>query len=199
MPESSTTSLTMLEALADANDQQAWERLDRRYRPLLIEFAMRIGLDREQAGEIAQRTAVAFCETYRQGTYDRAKGRFRNWLLGIARHEIHDYFQECRKHPRPVGGRAVLQERLRLIADPTRMSQVWDKEWENHVLRICIYHATQRFSERDMHVFTLLTSEGLSIKDAAARTALVPGNISTIKHRVLSYIRECRARIEEMG
>lgn len=189
----------MLEALVDSTDQRAWRQFDRRYRPLLIEFAMRLGLDREQAGEVTQRTAVAFLETYRRGTYDRAKGRFKNWLLGMARHVIHDYFDECRKQPANTSGRSELDRRLRTIADPGRLSSVWDREWENHVLTICLNQAAKRFSERDMLVFRLLTSHGLSVMDVANRVSLAPSNVTTIKHRVLSYVRQCREQIEREG
>ena len=198
MSASTSTSLTLLEALVDPTDQWGWERFDRRYRPLIVGFATRLGLDRDRAEEIAQRSAVAFFDSYQRGQYDRSKGRLKNWLLGIARHEIHDHFEERSRRPVTPGQQSDVQDRLDLIDDPHRLSTIWDRQWEEHVLTICLQRAARRFSDRDLRV-KMLTAEGMSVSQVAGRMSLTESNVATIKHRILAYMRDVRARIERMG
>ena len=199
MPTSSSTSLTLLEALANPADERAWEQFDRRYRPLLVDFARRLGLPAQGANEVAQRTAVAFFKSYERGNYDPARGRFKNWLLGIARHEMQDYCAERARQPVTPSQRSDLEARLTLIDDPHRLSSAWDDQWQQRVLTICLEQAAQRFSDRDLRIFTMLTAEAMSVSQVAGHMSLTESNVTTIKHRILAFMREARARIEHLG
>ena len=164
-----------------------------------MEFAIRLGLDRGRAEEIAQRSAVAFFDSYRRGQYDRSKGRLKSWLLGIARHEIQDDYAERSRRPVTPGQRSDVQDHFDLVDDAHRLSALWDRQWEEHVLTICLQRAARRFSERDLRIFKMLTAEGMSVSQVAGRMSLTDSNVATIKHRILAYMRDVRAKIERMG
>ena len=188
----------MLEALADPQNDRAWERFDRDYRPLLVEFALRLGLGADDAEEVAQRAAIAFFDGYQRGQYSRARGRLRNWLLGIARNKIADYYAEQAAHPTSPAERAGAEAKLSQIADPDSLSAVWDEQWQTHVLSLCLRHAREHFAERDIHIFELFAIEGKTTLEVADEVNLSREHVTTIKHRVLKYVKAVKARIEGM-
>lgn len=196
MSDASSTSLTLLKGLLDPTDTRAWKRFDERYRPVLVNFALQLGLAGDDAEEIAQRASVAFFESYRRGHYDRSKGRLKNWLLGIAQHQIADYYAERARQPIAPAGRSELEARLGQLRDPDEFSSIWDRQWEAHVLTICVKRAAAKFSARDIRVFKMVTSEGRSPAQVARRLGISQTNVATIKHRVLSYIKGCREDVE---
>jgi DNA-directed RNA polymerase specialized sigma24 family protein len=92
-----TTSLTLLEGLRDPANQDAWQRFFDRYQPIVIGFAIKLGLTDADAQDASQNTMVSFVEAYRQGAYDRRKGRLRSWLFGIACRKVKD-IQRARRN-----------------------------------------------------------------------------------------------------
>lgn len=83
-----TTTTALLESLKDPGQDAVWREFDARYRPVLCAFAQKIGLNRTDAEEIAQGTLVEFMAAYREGRYDRSKGRLSSWIIAIARNQI---------------------------------------------------------------------------------------------------------------
>jgi len=77
MPAVSRTTTRLLEGLCDPEDEALWCEFDAQYRPILVGFARRLGLNVEDAADLAQETLVRFVEAYRAGRYDRGKARLR--------------------------------------------------------------------------------------------------------------------------
>ena len=84
------TSVTLLEAIKNGEDHQAWNRFISRYRPMITSFAKRFGLDASDAEDVGQETLLVFLRNYREGQYNRQKGRLRSWLFGIAHRKVID-------------------------------------------------------------------------------------------------------------
>lgn len=196
---SSSTSITLLAALVDPRNRKAWERFDRRYRPLIVRFAQQLGLSRHDAGEVAQQTTVSFYEAHQRGQYDPKRGRFQNWLLGIARHKVADFCAECARQPTPASQRTQMELAVRQLGDPQSVSLVWERQWQAHVLSICLKRARRDFPERDVRVFELFALEGKTADDVAEAMSLPKNHVHVIKHRVLGYIQGVKARIEHEG
>jgi hypothetical protein len=73
--EPSRTTTALLEGLHDPADAVAWEQFDRRYRPIVVGFASRLGLADADAADVAQEVMLQFVKEYRAGKYDRQRGR----------------------------------------------------------------------------------------------------------------------------
>ncbi|MBN1347387.1 MAG: sigma-70 family RNA polymerase sigma factor [Phycisphaerae bacterium] len=190
------TSLTLLAGLRDPANAEAWQRFDALYRPMLVRFGLRLGLDPTDADEAAQRTSVSFCKAYQQGQYDPDKGKFRNWLFGIARHEICDLHTERAKQPISPGQRSSIADALSLLSDPDSLTKVWDREWQEYVLSVCLRRAKQNFTSRDMRIFELLTLNRLAVKQVAQDETLSPDAVFKIKHRVLKFMSQVKVEVE---
>jgi DNA-directed RNA polymerase specialized sigma24 family protein len=47
-------------------------------------FASRLGLDSNEAEDVAQETLIEFVRAYGGGNYDRSRGRLSSWIFSIA-------------------------------------------------------------------------------------------------------------------
>ena len=77
----STTNTSLLAGLRDRSNDACWSEFFGRYQPLLVGFGHKLGLSETDAQDAAQETLMAFVSTYREGGYDRQKGRLRTWLM----------------------------------------------------------------------------------------------------------------------
>ncbi len=197
--DSTKTSLTLLQALCDPTDSTAWERFDACYRPMILRFAGRLGLDQDGAEEVAQRTTVAVYKSVQQGRYDRTRGRFKDWLLGIARHVIADFLNERARQPISASQRTSIAHALSALGETESPSIIWEREWERHILTICLERADQQFSSRDMRIFKMLALQGLSVDSVTKEMGVSRGSVYLIKHRILKFIGEVKEDFERVG
>ena len=93
------TSTTLLEGLKDPANHTRWRDYVDRYRPLLVGFLRRHGVQATDAEDVAQNVLIEFVRGYCEGRYDRERGRLSSWLFGIA-------FRQLQNHRRRERGRA---------------------------------------------------------------------------------------------
>ena len=84
MGDWNTTTTALLRGLKNAEDAEAWAELEARVRPIVFALARRMGLDGNAAADVAQETLVTFLCLYRDGRYERERGRLGSWIVGIA-------------------------------------------------------------------------------------------------------------------
>ena len=103
MGPATRTTTHLLEGLFDPAADSVWQEFDRRYRPIIVGLARKMGLADEDAADVAQETLVRFIKAYRAGQYHREKGRLRSWIIGIAIYRIADArrARAARRVPRP--------------------------------------------------------------------------------------------------
>jgi DNA-directed RNA polymerase specialized sigma24 family protein len=85
------TSTTLLEGLKDAHNRTVWAHYVDRYRPLILSYLRRLGLTAADGEDVSQEALFAFAESYRAGSYDRQRGKLRDWLQGIVRHKLQTF------------------------------------------------------------------------------------------------------------
>ena len=77
MPSLTRTNTVLLLGLAEPDNQAAWSEFDARYRPVLVAFARRLGMQEAEAQDVAQDTLLRAVQDFRQGKFDAARGRLR--------------------------------------------------------------------------------------------------------------------------
>ena len=190
------TSLTLLERLRDPSNHAAWQQFDEIYGPLLAAYGVKLGLKPQDAQEAAQRTTVAALEAFRHDRYDRARGRFSHWLLGIARHKIADLCAELARQPIPASQRSSVEAALSLLKDPESSSSIGECQWAGHVLSVCLRRAWQALPDRDMRIFESLTADGQSPAEVAGEMGMTRNAVYKAKYRVLKFMANVRAEVE---
>jgi RNA polymerase sigma-70 factor (ECF subfamily) len=183
------TSTILLEGLKNTADQKAWREFDERYRPLILAVAARSGLQASEAEDATQETLVAFLEAYREGRYDRDKGRLRDWLRGIACHKVGDIQRRSGRREKPLADVADGTNFMAQVAASTP-EDAWDEEWQDAVLRQCLREVRQEVEPRTFEAFELFALRGWPAKRVAAHLQLSEDVVYQSKSRILTRIRE---------
>jgi RNA polymerase sigma-70 factor (ECF subfamily) len=187
------TTTAMLDDLLDPANEQVWRQFDRRYRPIVVAFARRLGLQPEDAADAAQETLRRFVLAYRQGKYERDRGRLRSWLIGIARNCILDLRQEAASRPERPGLTAI--ERL---PEEAQLTSIWDDERDRAVLRDALdaLRTETRTDERTITAFEEVALQQRPAADVAASMGMSLNDVYLAKHRCL---RRLRGLVEDLA
>lgn len=195
MNEPFKTTTHLLQRLHDPEQRTIWFEFDGRYRPIIYAFARRYGLSADECDEIAQQTLAEFVAGYRKGQYDRAKGRLRTWIMGIARHRVID-LQRRRGRQKNWRGDSVLKE----VPDAEQDAQIWRAEEEKAIIARALLEIreTSRMEESTLRAFEMIVREGKSVAETAEACQLTPDEVYVAKHRVTKKLREVVARIQTL-
>ena len=194
MPDTQT-STTLLEGLRNHDDRSAWRRFSNRYQPILAATMYRAGLRDSEAQDAIQETLVAFLEAYRQGKYERDKGRLRSWLVGIAINKIREIRRRlARREQQPLQGSdgALVFD---VAVDEDSLSQAFDEEWERSVMAECLRQVQAQVEQKTFEAFRLFALEGWPAVRVAGQLGMSCDTVYVHKGRVLGKLREIRERL----
>lgn len=189
------TTSTTLERLALSERGSVWDQVLGRFRRPILHFAQRMGLPEEEAEEVTQETLTVFTVSFREGRYDRSKGRLSHWLFGIATRQI-----LCAR--RRLAARAA---RLRVGKDTSFWSAVpdkaagkefWVKEWERAVLQAYLNRVRAEVSSETYRAFHMVVSAGRTPAETAFTLGIPVKTVYNAKHRVLQRIRQLREELD---
>lgn len=187
------TTTELLDGLRDSGGR-AWDEFDRRYRPILVGFLRRMGLNEDDAADVAQETLTCFVQDYRRDMYDRRQGRLRTWLIGIARYRLADL-------RRAAGRRGMLRGEsvIATLPDDQEAESAWDAEQRRHIFEQAIaeLRATGRFHERTIEAFERVVLRQEPVESVSAQLGLSPQEIYNAKNRIVDRLRAIIQRYEE--
>lgn len=178
------TTTQLLDALRDHANEPAWAAMNARYRPVVAGFARRLGLSESDADEVAQQTLAEFVRAYREGRYDRAKGRLSSWILGIAHHTALRVLRVNRRHSDDTP--------LSQIGDEPALRSIWMQERDRAILgrAIAMLRDESEIDERTLLAFELVALRGVPAAEAAAQSGLSTDQVYVAKSRVTRRLRE---------
>ncbi|MCB9849256.1 MAG: hypothetical protein H6817_00970 [Phycisphaerales bacterium] len=187
LPAHMTTTTELLDGLHDRGNQAAWEEFDRRYRPILMGFLRRMGLDSTDAADVAQETLACFVKDYRQRRYDRAQGRLRSWLIGIARCRLADE-QRRRGRRKELRGDSAMGN----LPDDAETDAIWEAEQKQFILELAVGDLRQntRFNERTLEAFERIAIKHEAVDIVSREMGLSPQEIYNAKNRVVERLRD---------
>jgi RNA polymerase sigma-70 factor (ECF subfamily) len=190
------TNTSMLAGLRDRRNDACWSEFFARYQPMILAFARKLGLSDSDAQDAAQETLVAFAGSYRDGGYDRDKGRLRTWLMGIASHKVRD-IQRRRGREVVLANNPESTAFINKIPDEEQMSQVWEAEWQQAIVKRCMEEVRTQVKPRTMEAFELFALKGLAAEEVARKLDMTENAVWIAKNRVLSRLRETQKYMEE--
>lgn len=172
------TQPTLIQRLRDPADQEAWQRFESGYRELLVRFAMRRGLQRPDAEDVAQAVFVAMVTAMQGFTLDASRGRFRDYLLRAVRNEIARNRARAARSPASLVGDPVASE-----------ERDFEDEWMAHHLRTAFDHLRKTQPPNSVAVFERLLA-GDSVAAVAEAFAMSPEAVHKVKQRMRERMRE---------
>ncbi len=190
------TNTELLVGLQDPQNSGAWNQFFDRYQKLLISFGRRLGLNETDAEDAAQEALVAFAAAYREGKYDRTKGRLRTWLSGIATNKIRDV-QRRRRSTVQLPDSEEGQDPFQELPDQSTMDEVWDEEWKQSVLKACLQEVRQHVEPRTMQAFELFVFQDWPAERVAEHLKISVDSVFQAKTRILKRMRKVREYMEQ--
>ena len=143
--------------------------------------------------DIAQETLARFLAEYRDGRYDRKKGRLGAWLVGIARYRILDLRRRSRGKYQLAGESAIVD-----LDDERNLSRVWEDERRHAVLRQAMdeLQSASRTDPRTIKVFEMLMFHSMTPQVVAEEVGISVHDVYLAKSRVAQRLRTIVERIE---
>ena len=193
------TNTVLLEGLRSAGNDTIWAQFVDRYRPMIVKYAQRLGLNESDAQDAAQHALIAFCTAYQDGKYDREQGRLRVWLFGIARNQIRNLARKRRRRGEvQVGSDGSQTDFFAQLDDENHMENLWEQEWRNAVFRQCLEEVRREVEPRSVEAFELFAWKGWSAQKVAEHLDMTPNAVFIAKHRIMKRIRELLPKMQEV-
>jgi RNA polymerase sigma-70 factor (ECF subfamily) len=177
-------------ARAQGGDQLAWHRFMDLYRPLIIGWLRRHGLEHHDAEDLTQDVLVAVVRHLADFAPSGQRGAFRRWLRTITVNRTRDFWKARQVRPAAPGGSAVLEMADRLEDHDSELARQWDEEHDRYVLRCLLDMVQLEFEPATVQAFRRLALEGAPAALVAAELGMTVGAVYVAKSRVLKRIRE---------
>ena len=181
---------------AQSGERRAFDQLVLKYRPRVVELAMRYTRNPADAEDATQET---FIRAYRGLRHFRCESRFYTWLYRIA--------SNCARSLLKVRGRDVLNSTIELSDDqtaarpPTRLRELETPEelMITEEIRGMVNATLERLSEEHRTVITLREIDGLSYKDIASAMSIPVGTVRSRVFRARDLIDHQLRRVYDGG
>jgi RNA polymerase sigma-70 factor (ECF subfamily) len=192
------TRATLLERLRDGADALAWDEFFAYYWPTIYGFARHRGCSPHTAEEIVQEVMLKVFERRHVYQYDSARGRFRDWLGTVVRHQVAEYRRRPANRLRGVGGDAE-GDLLEQVDDEQGPDAAWEDAFEGSVLLAILDVVRRETNPRTYLAFELIGLQGLSGREVARATGLSRNAVYKAHKRVLQRLTELSGPYREEG
>lgn len=188
MNNAPVTRPSLLLRIRDLGNDHAWREFVEIYTPLLFAYCQRAGLQPTDAADVTQDVLRIIAAGAAEFEYDPARGRFRGWLLGVARNRLRKFRDQCVRHPLAVSPTTVERalEPHALVDDESR----WDREYHQRLFEWAAQQVRTEFEDRTWQAFWLTAVEDQSGREVAGALGLSVGAVYIARSRVLSRLKE---------
>lgn len=168
-------------------NQAAWRALVDKYRKLIFSVPIKLGLSRDDAGEVFQNVCLTMISELRRLREPRTLAA---WLIQVSAHEsFHWRRKNCRYKP------VDLDASVRELREPAELTDViLDELRQEQILRDAISELPARCNALIRMLF--FTTPALPYEDIASELGLAKGSIGFIRMRCLKRLRR---NLEQKG
>lgn len=190
--------MSLVERLADREDQANWREFFETYWKLLYGVARKAGLTDAEAQDVVQETVITVCRNIVK--FDRAEGSFKGWLLQTTRWRIADQFRKREPHrvtrPDDDTRRTATVDR---VADPHDLDAMWEAEWKQHVLSAALERVKRRVDARHYQIFDCSVLKEWPAQKVSRELRVNIAQVYLVRHRVSALLRQEISALEEAG
>src|SRR5262245_3102033 len=194
------TRATLIQRLKNWQDQSSWQDFFDTYWKLIFSVARKSGLTEPEAQDVVQETMVSVARHMPTFQYDPAIGSFKAWLLNLTRCRIADQLRN--RGPlvplRSAGEDPATPFALREVVDPASLTldQIWDGEWERHLLDAAIARVKRRLDPQKFQIFDFYVNKEWPPEKVAQTFQISVDQVYLAKHRITEMIRTEVKRLE---
>ena len=180
-----TTRSSVLKAVADTENEAAWQRLFDLYAGLVFSLARSKGLNEEEADDVVQDVFIRLAEFLPTFEYSRMKGRFRSFLINLVYNLIIDKWRIRQRD----------NERMRAYKDEVVNMTPADKdfaerEWQESALEEALRRIKPEVRPEHYAAFVASAVEGQDTETVMRLYNLSRDNLYQIRKRLTAKLRE---------
>ncbi len=190
------TRASLILRLRNADDVVAWDEFVETYSPVVFRVARARGLQQADADNLVQEVMLKICQSIETWLERDDRGKFRAWLISIARNESVDLLTQRATRTIAKGGGAT-DHAITDREQADQLTALIDREYERAVFEWAAKQVRASVAEHTWQAFWLTHIQGLSVQQAADQLGVRPGNIYFGRSRVMSRLRELVSRYEE--
>ena len=190
-----TTRSSVLKAVANTENEAAWQRLFDLYAGFIFSIARSKGLKPEDADDIVQVVFSDLARNLPTFQYDRAKGKFRSYLSRLVHWRVMDRLKAGK---RDMELRANFLEEAQSFASPDDNGFA-EREWQAAALEEALRRIKPDVRPEHYAAFVASAVEGQDTEVVMRLYGLSRDNLYQIRKRLTAKLRETVAKIiEEM-
>ena len=192
--EPSTDSLlptrrSLLSRLRDCEDQQGWRDFFDTYWRLIYNVARHAGLDDAKAQDVVQNTFIYLARRMPKFHYEPSRGSFKSWLRRVARSRISVYSRRAEAKEPPLPEISLENSDANVwesIPDPApdALDQVWQREWENNLVKTALRRIRPKVSAQQLMIFELASLGEVPLNQVARKLEVSLMQVYLARHRV---------------
>jgi RNA polymerase sigma factor (sigma-70 family) len=197
-----TTRRSLVERLANWDDQRRWQEFFDTYWKLIYSAARKSGLTDTEAQEVVQETVITVAKNIGKLKYDPAIGSFKGWLLQVTRWRIADQFRkrepENAKRPRSADDR--LTATIERVPDSrvVDLQAVWETEWKENLFEAAITRVKKKMEPKQFQIFDCYVRKEWPAQKVAERLGVNVGQVYLARHRVGALLKKEIRALEKM-
>lgn len=190
-----TTRSSVLKAVADTSNEKAWKRLFDLYAGFVFSIARSKGLTVTDSDDIVQNVFVDLARNLPQFNYDRTKGRFRSYLIGLVNWRVTD---KLRAGKRDVDLKSQYGEDMKgAVAEDD--GSFLENEWRAAAMEEALRRIKDEVNSDHFAAFVASTIEGQDTETVMNLYSITRDNLYQIRKRLMLKLKEAtQAVLEEM-
>ena len=185
MPDPAATRQSLLLELGRRSDD-AWAEFLTIYETAILRACRARGLQEADARDATQEVLAAVHDRVAREGFDPERGRFRAWLMRVARNVSIDVLGErARRH---LDG---FDDQLDAVADPsTGGESAFELEYRRALFDSAAERVRAEVKDTTWRAFHMTAVQGIPAPEVADRLGVSVGSVHTAKCRVLARIRD---------
>jgi len=180
-----TTSITLLSALRNSDDQVAWERFVRIYTPFIYYWARKAGLQPADSADLVQDVFALLVRKLPEFRYDTGKS-FRGWLHTVT---LNKWREKNRRRVLAYNNSAG--QHLEKVPSDDDVEASWDREYSQQIVRSALGELEAQIEPAVWNMFWQHAICGRPAADVARELGGSLWQVYGAKARVLRQLREC--------
>ena len=190
-----TTRSSVIQAVADTENEAAWNRLFDLYAGFVYSIARSKGLNDADADDVVQMVFVDLARNMPTFKYDREKGRFRSYLAGLVHWRVMDRLKAGKRDAELK--ESFLEEAMASAA--AEDEGFAEREWQAAALEEALRRIKPDVRPEHYAAFVASAVEGQDTEAVMRLYGLSRDNLYQIRKRLTAKLRETVAKvIEEM-
>lgn len=187
-----TTRSSVLRAVADTGDAAAWARFFDLYAGFVFAIARSKGLSAEDADDVVQTVFGDLARKMPTFEYDRTKGKFRSYLLGLINWRVIDKLKAGR---REVDFKAAYCDEVKAGTSVEVAADLAEREWQAAALDEALRRLQKEARPDHFAAFVESAVEGLDTETVMRLHGLTRDSLYQIRARFTAKLKPLVAAI----